>query len=369
MNLKKLSSLGLLSLLVVAAAGCSVRLGSDSPATPSEPAPAADVDGGAAAHADPNGEIVEVTVVGTSATSTFRADGSMGITMLPMNAAHEVVLAANLAVGVTFSAPSGLQVVVAKTDCTGPSAGVDSSAIGIIIDDSNSMVESDPKMQRKSAVVSFIKTLGAKDTAVLTDYGTTGPGLRDLTCFDHAAGQFCADPTPTFTADKAKLVAATANITEGPFGTPLYESCEEMVGIVDAVRDRRRGILLLSDGQPTSMSKRSACHDAAKVAGIPVFTVGLGPAAEADPNADPAAVKVLRELASETGGSYASANNPAQLDRLFSNVGTALAHGSCRTTLKVKSATPIAEGTTLTGEITVGSHGAKASFTLVTPAS
>ena len=45
--------------------------------------------------------------------------------------------------------------------------------------------------------------------------------------------------------------------------------------------------------------------------------VGLGPAAEGDPNASPEAVKVLRELASETGGSYASANNPSELDRLF----------------------------------------------------
>ncbi|CAN5925294.1 hypothetical protein BH11MYX4_BH11MYX4_56190 [soil metagenome] len=279
MNLPKLSSIGLLSLLALGAAACSVRLGSDSPAPANEPSPAADADGGAAVHAGSNDEVVEVTVVGTSATSAFRVDGSMGVTLLPMNAAHEIVLAGDLAVGVTFSAPSGLSVAVARTECTALAPNVDSSAIGIIIDDSSSMTENDPKMQRKSAVVSFIKTLGAKDTAVLTDYGNSAGGLRDLTCFDNATGQFCADSNPTFTGDKAKLVAATANIAEGPFGTPLYESCDEMVGIVDAVRDQRRGMLLLSDGQPTSMTKRSACHDAAKRAGIPVFTVGLGPAA------------------------------------------------------------------------------------------
>ena len=366
MNLKTRSSLGLLSVLFLAAAACNVRLGSDSPAAaPSEASPGAGTiaDRGAA---DPNGEVVEVTVVGTSATSTFQTDGAMGITMLPLNAAHEVVLAGNLAVDVTFASPSGLSALVAKTECTALAPDIHASAIGIVIDDSGSMEDNDPALQRRSAAVSFIKSLGADDTAVLTDYGNQLGSLRDLTCFDNATRQFCADSTPTFTGDKAKLIGATANIAAGQAGTPLYESCEEMVGIVDAVRDRRRGMLLLSDGQPDSMSKRNACHDAAKRAGIPVFTVGLGPAAEADPKADPAAVKVLRELASETGGSYASANDPGQLDRLFSTIGTALARGNCKTTLEVKSAAPIPAGTTITGEISVGRRGAKASFTFVT---
>ena len=56
-------------------------------------------------------------------------------------------------------------------------------------------------------------------------------------------------------------------------------------------------MLLLSDGEPNSDDKRDACHAAAKAAQIPVFTVGLGPAAEGDMNVDPDAVKVLRELA------------------------------------------------------------------------
>ena len=69
-----------------------------------------------------------------------------------------------------------------------------------------------------------------------------------------------------------------------------------------------------------------------------MFTVGLGPAAEGDPNVDAEAVKVLRELANDTGGSYASASDPAQLDNLFRNMGTALARGSCKTTAKIADA-------------------------------
>lgn len=208
---------------------------------------------------------------------------------------------------------------------------------------------------------------GAADSAMLTDYGNSGDHLRDLVC-EKNAGSSCSPAKPSFTRDKAQLIAAASQIVAGLSGTPLYESCVEMVSIVDTVRDQRRGMLLLSDGQPTSMTQREACHRAARNAAIPVFTVGLGPAAEADPKADARAVKVLRELASETGGSYASANDPTQLDQLFANVGAALTRGSCKTTLRVKSARPIEPGTTLTGEISVGSKGAKAAFTLVTPA-
>ncbi|HSO38754.1 MAG TPA: vWA domain-containing protein, partial [Labilithrix sp.] len=231
---------------------------------------------------------------------------------------------------------------------------------------SSSMLENDPEMKRKSAAVSFLRALGPDDSAMLTDYGNSGLHLRDLVCAT-SKRHVCSPAAPSFTRDKAQLIAAASQIFEGPDGTPLYESCVEMVSIVDTVRDQQRGMMLLSDGQPTSMAPRDACHRAATTAKIPVFTVGLGPAAETDPKADAAAVKVLRELASETGGSYASASDPAQLERLFANIGTALARGSCRTTVQVKATSPIAAGTTISGEISVGSTGATAAFSIVAP--
>lgn len=127
-------------------------------------------------------------------------------------------------------------------------------------------------------------------------------------------------------------------------------------------------MLLLSDGAPNSKTQRDACHNAAKVAQIPVFTVGLGPAAEGAKTVSQDAVKVLRELASETGGSYASANDPAQLDNLFRNMGTALARGSCKTTARITdAATKIQPGTKVTGEVTIGTNGAKGTFEFVAP--
>jgi hypothetical protein len=361
----KLSNVGVVSILVLAATACSVRIGETS-ASPVEPT-SDRRDSDASAPTDVNAQVAEVSVVGTSVTSAFRADGRMGITLLPRNAAHDVVLSNDLAVTVTVTSPSGISVESTETDCADASPTATSSAIGVILDDSSSMLENDPEMKRKSAAVSFLRALGPDDSAMLTDYGNSGLHLRDLVCAT-SNRHICSPAKPAFTRDKAQLIAAAAQIVEGPDGTPLYESCVEMVSIVDSVRDQHRGMLLLSDGQPTSMAQRDACHRAATTAKIPVFTVGLGPAAEADPKADAAAVKVLRELASETGGSYASANDPAQLDQLFANIGTALARGSCRTTVHVKTSSAIEPGTTISGEIRVGSQGAKAAFSLVAPA-
>jgi len=80
------------------------------------------------------------------------------------------------------------------------------------------------------------------------------------------------------------------------------------------------------------------------------------------------AVKVLRELSTDTNGSYASANDATQLDRLLQNMGTARARGSCRTQVKVKEGATITPGTKVTGEVTIGSNGAKATFEFVAPA-
>jgi len=106
-------------------------------------------------------------------------------------------------------------------------------------------------------------------------------------------------------------------------------------------------VLLLSDGAPNSKTQRDACHNAAKAAQIPIFTVGLGPAAEGAKSVSQDAVKVLRELAS---------------------MGTALARGSCKTTAHITdAATKIQPGMKVTGEVTIGTNGAKGTFEFVAP--
>jgi Mg-chelatase subunit ChlD len=322
---------------------------------------------------DPNARVEKIVVVGTSVTSALYVTGELGLTTVPKDGADEAVLDDTLKVDVRITSPAALATSVADTECTAPDPSKKSVAIGVIIDDSGSMSSNDPNQLRKAATVSFLNTLGSEDRVLLTDYGTNGSHLRDMLCSSLLApgsgndSAACSPPQPSFSADKAALVKATEQIVEGG-GTPLFESCVEMMPLVDSVKDGRRGVLLLSDGKPSSDTKRDECHAAAKAAQIPVFTVGLGPAAEGDPNVDADAVKVLRELANDTGGSYASANDPAQLDSLFRNMGTALARGSCRTTATIAdAASKIVPGTKVTGEVSMGLKGAKATFEFIAP--
>jgi hypothetical protein len=320
---------------------------------------------------DPNARVDSIVVVGTSVTSALYTTGDLGLTTIPKDASDEAVLDDALTVGIRITSPVEMAAAVSGTQCTAPDAGKP-VAIGVIIDDSGSMSSNDPDKLRKSATVSFLNTLGANDKVLLTDYGASGSNLRDLLCSsnqpaDGSSGTSCSPPQPSFSADKDALVKATEQIAPAG-GTPLFESCVQMMPLVDSVKDGRRGVLLLSDGRPNSSAKREACHLAAKAAGIPVFTVGLGPAADGDAKADPEAVAVLRELSTETGGSYASASDPAQLDSLFRNMGTALSRGSCRTSATVAdAAAKLPPGTKVTGEVSIGSKGARATFEFIAP--
>jgi hypothetical protein len=321
---------------------------------------------------DPNARVDKVVVVGTSVTSALYATGELGLTMVPKDSNDEAVLDNKLKVAVRITSPAELSTATLGTECTMPDPSRKSVSIGVIIDDSGSMESSDPNQLRKSATVSFLGTLGSDDKVLLADYGVTGSHLRDLLCESSQqnganALESCSPPKASFSADKPALVKATELIRSSG-GTPLFESCVEMMPLVDSVKDGRRGVLLLSDGRPNSDTKRDECHAAAKAAQIPVFTVGLGPAAEGDPSVDADAVKVLRELANDTGGSYASANDATQLDNLFRNMGTALARGSCKTTLRIAdAATKVHPGSKITGELSVGSKGATATFELIAP--
>lgn len=344
MNACKLLPLSILAAL--AATACTVQSDADS--------------------AELNARVENVTLVGTSVSAALYASGDLGVTTIPKDAKGEAVLGNGLKVAIRISTPFVAEATVSATECTIPDPGNKTINVGVILDDSGSMSSSDPKMMRKDATVSFLNTLGPTDRVLLTDYGV-GSSLRDLLCASTTGGA-CTVANAQFSSDKAALIKATEKITSSG-GTPLYGSCTEMMPLVDAQKDGRRGVLLLSDGKPTDTGKKAACHTAAKAAGIPVFTVGLGPAAEGDPKVDASAVKVLRDLATETGGSYASANDAAQLDGLFRNMGTALSRGSCRTSATLaEAATKIQPGMKVAGEVQIGDKGAKASFEFVAPA-
>lgn len=316
-----------------------------------------------------NQRVKSVIVVGTSVTNQIYADGGYGITLVPLDQQGKAVLGQGLDVAIAIDQPAGFTSQVQDSSCTvaDPGAGL---AVGVIIDDSGSMASSDPKLERKDAAVAFIDTVGPGDEVLLTDYGYSGSDLRDLVCAAAAVpGVACTPPTAAgFTADKTVLEAATAKLGASG-GTPLYESCVQMIPLVASRTGKRQAILLLSDGAPSSSSMKSACIGDAVAAGIPIFTIGLGPAAETPTggSSQASAVQVLRELASATGGAYASADEPDQLMALFANVGTALSQGKCGTNAVLNEYAALVPGTTVTGTVTVGANQATGTFQFVAP--
>lgn len=315
-----------------------------------------------------NARVKSVVVVGSSVTSSIYQDGKYGLTMIPKDEAGHAVLGEGLNVKITITNPPGMFTSrVSSTACGSVSAG-DGLAIGVIIDDSGSMSGSDPMLKRKDAAAAFIATLSAKDQVLLSDYGPAGSNLRDLVCAQ-AGGPSAACSPPTaagFTSDKAVLTAATAKIVASG-GTPLYSSCIQMIPLVAAKAGRRQAILLLSDGQPSDSSKRAKCHADALAAQIPIFTVGLGPAAEVAGTSEPVAVRTLRELSTETKGAYASANAPEQLMVLFSNIGVALTQGKCSSNALFVEYPKLTPGTRIGGTVEVGDNKATGVFEFVAP--
>jgi hypothetical protein len=314
-----------------------------------------------------NAKVKSVVVVGTSVNAqTLYNSGEYGLTLIPMDQAGSAVLGDGLKVDVTISTP-GFTSTVKQSKCTAVVQTGAALSIGIIIDDSGSMAASDPQLKRRDATVAFLNTLGPNDEVLLTDYGVSGNDLRDLVCSSRGGGSGCSPANAGgFNGDKNGLTAATSQI-QASGGTPLYESCVQMVPIVASRTGRRQAILLLSDGEPNSPTLRDKCHGDAKAAGIPVFTVGLGPASEQMTGSSAGAVQVLRELATATGASYASADDPNQLMALFANIGTALTHGKCDSTAVINEYMRLTPGTRIGGRVRVGNNDAMGTFEFVAP--
>jgi hypothetical protein len=312
-----------------------------------------------------NGAVESVIVVGTNVTSRIYQSGEYGLTLVPRDAQGAAVLSDGLRVSIDILSPPGLftsQSLGNRCAASTPGAGL---SVGVIIDDSGSMSGTDPQLRRRDAAIAFIETLGGGDEVLLTDYGVS-PNLRDLVCASRQGGVCPATPAG-FTNDKVALKQATSLIRASG-GTPLYRSCIEMVPLVASRIGRQHAILLLSDGQPGDTNLRAKCHADALAAGVPVYTVGLGPAAEVMLGSDATAVRVLRELATETGATYASANLPEQLMALFANVGTALTGGKCESNARLDPFALLVPGQRIVGRVHVGDNQAVGNFEFVAPA-
>ena len=119
------------------------------------------------------------------------------------------------------------------------------------------------------------------------------------------------------TIDPGQLHAAFARVPRLAYGTRLFDAIQRSIRLLAANKISAGSIVILSDGadlgSQTTLAKVAA---AARAQHVRVFTVGLRSGAFDG--------TTLRALASRTGGSYAEASSPSELENIYSQLGSKL---------------------------------------------
>lgn len=341
-------------------------------------APAADAagsDAGAAgaamAEAGAGGQapapVEDVSTIGVGVTAdSFCTEGTFTVTVQPKDADGNLVISGPQDVTCTADiAGDTLQCTVQNVECIeGSDASGSQTVVLVILDESGSMDDNDPEGLRAEACSAFVDQLGSSDIVAVSDFGHGGvapaSALRTL---------------QSFTADKELARAACENTETGPTGTPIYGSVLDAVEVfLPAVQEEygdsvNYSVLMLSDGEPDSdVADPEVALEAAKAAEVPIYTLGLGPAAEGSDGSNTTAIEVLQELSQETGGAYASAIDPEGLEGLFEQVGSVVREGRCQISSQVTGESfPV--GQVVNGSVVFTAGDASADYSFMVPAS
>jgi hypothetical protein len=173
------------------------------------------------------------------------------------------------------------------------------------------MTGNDPQRLRVAAAQKLVERLTEKDLAAVLEFSRDGS--------PPSAGFLAARLLQTFTANHDLLNAAIALI--GQSGTtPLYDALLDSIGLLKSEAQPNPAEVVLTDGLENASSTGTVANviDEAVAADIPIFPIGLGTGID---------FTELQELARRTGGTFASALNPQELEALFQALGTAVTQG------------------------------------------
>ena len=171
----------------------------------------------------------------------------------------------------------------------------------LVLDRSGSMEHSDYQPTRieaaKAAARTFLKQIQAGDSTALVSF-------NDLVSLD-----------VPLTEDRDLSLGALKRL-EPADGTAIGEGLYRAIDVLEAgAADSVKAIVLLSDGASNEGRDPRRAADAAKEAGIPVFTVGIG--TTGDDFDEP----TLRHIAEVTGGEYLYAPDEEALSRVYERMG------------------------------------------------
>jgi VWA domain-containing protein len=310
--------------------------------------------GGPSSPADPLQLAVGVLVD----SATFRSQGELVLDLVPSDRSGQTFVEDQWTIGVNLLAPSA--VAVSKL-----SEGVDPAdnnpvATAVLIDDSGSMRYSDPDRNRATAARLFwgaVLPARPGNVAALLDFGrgsaTPSAGFQRTTLF---AG---------FTSDPAVLDGALDQVQAVPGGsTPLYRSATEVMAWMGTTvaTDSKRVLVVITDGDPSDQALADSLFATARAQQIRIFSVGIGAAADQNPASSGAIL--AQELATRTGGIYAAAELPTQLQDVLATL--AVSTSPARLLVRVRLDPVPPPGATVSGTASVtgqrGTAGADWSF-------
>lgn len=174
----------------------------------------------------------------------------------------------------------------------------------LLLDQSGSIVDTDPDDLRIEASKIFIRFLGDDDEVSLTSFQRGG-----------------YDILYNFTSDSLELFPLLDELIDNEGGgTPLYETAYEMISYtVDSASNSNKCIIAFTDGRDTGWSPGMMdVIEKAQQNNVKVFTIGLSNNIE---------FEYMGYLANETDGAFMWAKDVKQLVSIFGNLGELL-HGS-----------------------------------------
>lgn len=257
--------------------------------------------------------------------------------------------AADVAYAPSASTPAAMEVVAG--------GAAKPYAAAMLLDQSGSILQSDPSGARLFSAKAFMGTLGTDDRVLLGAF---------------AGGPTARIPTPPLAIyapfkDKASAPSyfATLDSLTSLVGgnTPLYESIDGMrqrlVGDATLAAGLAKAMVVFTDGADTTCSSLEVCRSTraesiqrAKADQVRLFTIGLTSGVD---------VAALGELANQTGGAFLYADTAEQLLPLYGSLGRLLSLSlptyRLRWTVQAGPANAFQPGYTLLGRVQVSVAG------------
>ncbi len=231
-------------------------------------------------------------------------------------------------------------------------------AAALLLDQSGSILQSDPTAARLFSTKTFLSGMGPDDQALLAAFAD-GPGAiiptPPLTVYAPFRPQ--ASATSYF-----PTLDALAPLVGG--NTPLYASLDtlrqQLVGETALPPGLAKAVVVFTDGADTQCASPAACQAsraqsilAARQDGVRIFTIGLSNGVD---------IVALGELANQTGGAMLFADSAEQLLPLYGSAGRLLSLSlptyRLRWTVQAGTAGAFRSGDTLLGRVQVSAGSA-----------